>query len=152
MSIRRIVVGVDGSPNAAHALSWAAELALALGAEVVAVHAVDPRLFVPVVETLGPPPPPAVGREWYDEVRDAFERDWVSPLRAAGVRHRTVFLDGSPAPSVVDVAEEENADLVVVGSRGRGGFAGLVLGSVSTWVMHHARRPVVVVPEAQARD
>ena len=149
MSIRRIVVGVDGSPHAAHALSWAAQLALALDAEVVAVHAVDPRLFVPVIQALGPPAPPAVDREWYDEVRDAFEKDWVSPLRAAGVHYRTRMIDGTPALALVDAAVAEDADLLVVGSRGRGGFAGLVLGSVSTHVVHHAHRPVVVVPDAR---
>jgi len=149
MSIRRIVAGVDGSPNAAHALAWTAQLALALDAEVIAVHAVDPRIFVPIIETLGPPAPPAVGREWYDEVRDAFEKDWVSPLRAGGVRYRTEMVDGSPALALVDIAENEKADLIVVGSRGRGGFTGLLLGSVSTYVMHHARRPVIVIPDGR---
>lgn len=149
MSIRRIVVGVDGSPNAAHALAWTAQLALDLDAEVVAVHAVDPRLFVPVIETLGPPAPPAVGREWYDEVHDAFEKDWVAPLRVSGARFRTEMVDGSPALALVDVAANENADIIVVGSRGRGGFTGLLLGSVSTHVMHHAGRPVIVVPNGR---
>ena len=147
MSIGRIVVGVDGSPNAAHAVAWTAEVARALDAEVVAVHAVDPRLFVPVMETLGPPPPAVVGEEWYEETREAFEHTWVSPLRALGVRYRTVFVDGSPAPTLIEVAQEEKADLLVVGSRGRGGFAGLVLGSVSNFVAHHAKLPVVVVPD-----
>jgi nucleotide-binding universal stress UspA family protein len=149
MSIRRIVVGVDGSPNAAHALSWTAELAHALDAEVVAVHAVDPRLFVPAMETLGPPPPTAVSEEWYEEIRTTFEKEWVGPLRAAGVRYRTNFVDGSPALVLCDVAKDEQADLVVVGSRGRGGFAGLVLGSVSNYVTHHAHRPVVVIPNGR---
>jgi nucleotide-binding universal stress UspA family protein len=149
MSIRRIVVGVDGSPNSAHALTWAAELAKALGAEVTAVHAVDPRLFTPLIETIGPPPATAVSQEWYDDLRLAFEKDWVAPLRVAGVPYRTVFADGSPALTLCDVAKDEDADLIVVGSRGRGGFAGLVLGSVSTHVTHHAKRPVVVVPDGK---
>jgi nucleotide-binding universal stress UspA family protein len=149
MSIQRIVVGVDGSPNSTHAQAWTADLARALDAEVIAVHAVDPRLFVPVIDTLGPPPPAGVSQEWYDEIRAAFEHDWVAPLRDAGVRLRTRFADGSPALVLVDVAAEENADLVVVGTRGRGGFAGLVLGSVSNYVTHHAHRPVAVIPEAK---
>ena len=148
-AITTILVGVDGSPNAAHALRWTAGLARSLGAEVVAVHAVDPRLFVPAIETLGPPPATAVSEEWYAEIRAAFEKEWVAPLRDAAVRFQTRFVDGSPALVLCDLAEELDADLIVVGSRGRGGFAGLVLGSVSNYVMHHSHRPVVVIPAAR---
>ena len=147
MTIKTILIGTDGSPNSAHALQWTAGLARVLDAEVVAVHAVDPRLFVPAIETLGPPPAAAVGEEWYDEIKGAFEKDWVQPLRDAGVRYQTKFVDGSPALVLCDLADELGADLIVVGSRGRGGFAGLVLGSVSNYVMHHSRRPVAVIPE-----
>ena len=146
MAIERIVVGVDGSQNSRRALEWAADLAARLQAEVVAVHAVG---LLSKVDEGGPPVPSYAHR---DEVRERFERDWCAPLDGAGVGDRRLLVDGNPVAVMLAVAEEEDADLVVMGSRGLGGFPELLLGSSSHQVAEHARRPVVIVPPRHRAD
>jgi nucleotide-binding universal stress UspA family protein len=78
--------------------------------------------------------------------------EWVAPLRDQGVEHRTEVVDGSPASALDKVATRENADLIVVGRRGEGGFAELLLGSVPHALAHHAHRPVVIIPATQGSE
>lgn len=66
------------------------------------------------------------------------------------MRRRTI--EGDPGAAICDVAEEIDADLVVVGNHGRNALARLVLGSTSTYVVHHCRRPVLVVRDVPAGD
>ena len=63
------------------------------------------------------------------------------------MQFRAELREGTPVTSLLELADEVDADLLVVGSRGVGGFPGLLLGSTSTQVAQHARRPVVIVPE-----
>lgn len=137
-----IVVAVDGSPGNEAALAFAFERAAALAAPLVAVHA----WWLDV--------PGRVGGSWLSE-------DQVEELRAAEqavldhavsawsekfpqVPVRTVLTRDLPVDAVL--AEADDAQLVVVGSRGHGGFAGLVLGSVSQGLLHHERPcPLAVV-------
>jgi nucleotide-binding universal stress UspA family protein len=137
--IRRIVVGTDGSENARRAVAWAAALAAACGADVVAVHSLG-LLFHPTAAPLEPAQPHR------DEIRSLLEGEWTAGLRTAGVAHRSELRDGSPVHVLLAVAAEVDADLLVVGSRGGGGFPGLLLGSTSSQLSQHADRPVVVVP------
>lgn len=142
MELERILVGVDGSENSLRAVTWAAELARLADAEVVAVHAVgllDHR----------DPDHPAPARAHRDEIRARFERDWCRPLDEAGVRSQRLLRDGSPVTALLAAAADEHADLIVVGSRGLGGFPELLLGSTSTQVAQHAPCPVVIVPPEQ---
>ncbi|MGA2037408.1 MAG: universal stress protein [Acidimicrobiales bacterium] len=138
---RRILVGADGSVHAAHALEWAAELAVALGAEVVAVHALG------MLSHLGSPTTLLPAHEHREEVRALLETKWSEALRASGVTHRCLLVDGNPVMALMAVADEEDVDLVVVGTRGAGGFPGLQLGSTSYQLLQHTKRPVVVVPD-----
>jgi nucleotide-binding universal stress UspA family protein len=130
MAEHRLVVGLDGSPGAAAALDWAVRYASEVGADVIAVH------------VLGATPEYVEQRQ---RARDAL-REWATPLREQGVEHRTEVVDGSPASALDKVASREDADLIVVGRRGREGFAELLLGSVPHALAHHAHRPVVIVP------
>jgi nucleotide-binding universal stress UspA family protein len=139
MQLERIVVGVDGSENSLAAVSWAAGLARATGAEVVAVHALG------LLERLGDGPPVA-SQTHRDEIRERFEAEWCAPLDAPDVRCRRVVRDGSPVTALLAVAEDEGADLIVVGSRGLGGYPEQLLGSTSTQVAQHAPCPVAIVP------
>jgi nucleotide-binding universal stress UspA family protein len=141
MKLERVVVGVDGSANGRTALEWAAELAVLAGAEVVAVHALG------LLERLddGPPVPAQHHRV---EITRRFEELWCEPLASAGVRSRRLVRDGDPVSVLLAVAEEERADLLVVGSRGVGDHPEQLLGSTSTQVAQRARQPVVVVPPA----
>ena len=138
MSIGRILVGVDGSSFSAAALRWAADLATDLDAEVVAVHAAGLLTEVSAGE-----PVPTVTH--HAEVVAALHQ-WCEPLRAAGVPHREITSDGPPTLVLLRVAAERDADLIVVGTRGRGGAPGLLLGSTSHQVLQLSDRPVTVVP------
>lgn len=140
----RMVVGVDGSDSSARAVEWCARYAAALGGEVVAVHAIEEPIYP--VPSLAYVPVPAIPPEAREEIRRILEDDWCKPLADAGIRFRAVLLDGPPAATITRLADDENADLIVTGSRGRGGFAGLLLGSTSQHLSHHTNRPLVIVP------
>ena len=145
-AIRRILVGIDGSEDGTNAVRWCAELAAAIGAEVVAVHAPDMPAYS--YSVFGDAE--MVGEDVVTSLLDRFqvllEGEWTQPLRDAGVTYHT-RLDPGNAPSIImRAAAEEDVDLIVVGRRGRGGFTELVLGSVSHELTHHARQPVTVVP------
>jgi nucleotide-binding universal stress UspA family protein len=145
MAARRIVLGVDGSIGAAAALDWCIQCAPPLDAEVIAVHVLDvgPLYFGPATIAALQPPIAQVRRD-----RVAMLEKWAEPLADAGVQHRTELVDGLPAPQLDQVAIDEDADLIVVGRRGTGGFAELLLGSVPHALAHHAHRPVLIVPAA----
>jgi nucleotide-binding universal stress UspA family protein len=139
MKLDRILVAVDGSDNSLAAVVWVAGLAAATGAEVVAVHALG------LLDRLdgGEQVPSQANR---DEITRRFEDDWCAPLDAAGVRSRRIVRDGNPVSVVLAAADDEDVDLIVLGSRGLGGYPELLLGSTSTQVAQHSSRPVTIVP------
>jgi nucleotide-binding universal stress UspA family protein len=139
--IRRIAIGVDGSESSAAALKWAIRLAKGMGSQVIAVYAVDIPVYFPEPEEL----PFVLDQEWRAGMKSEFEDRWCKPLKVAGVRYRAVMEDGRAATVIADVAEREKADVIVVGRRGRGGVAELLLGSTSHELVLHSRRPVMVV-------
>ncbi len=145
MSKQRIVVGVDGSEPSRRAVEWSARHAQALGAEVVVVHVVDLPVYLGGVGAM-PYVMPPLTPEQRDELRDVVARDWCKPLADAGVAHRVLLMEGRAAPAIIEAARTEQADIIVTGRRGRGGFAELVLGSTSHELTHHADRPLVIVP------
>ncbi len=144
LTIHRIVVGVDGSDNSLVAVEWAAGLARLVDAEVVAVHAVG------LLEPLdgGTPVPSFPHRA---EIEELFETRWSAPFRAAGVSAELVLRDGPAVAVLLAVADDTDADLIVVGSRGLGGYPELLLGSTSTQVAQNAHRPVIIVPVTTSR-
>jgi nucleotide-binding universal stress UspA family protein len=135
-----IVVGVDGSPNSRVALEWAAGQARQTGAEVVAVHALG------LLEKMAPDSTPVPAQPRLGEIQEMFETVWCAPLIGSGLNYRTELRYGSSVPVLLEVAEEAEAELIVVGSRGLGGTPELLLGSTSTQVAQHSRRPVTIVP------
>lgn len=139
MKLERIIVAVDGSDNSLAAVEWTAQLAGATGAEVVAVHALGLLEQMDADE----PVPAQPNRQ---EIQRRFETTWCAPLDRAGVRCRRLVRDGNPVSVVLAVGEEEDADLIVLGSRGLGGYPELLLGSTSTQVAQRSRRPVTIVP------
>ncbi len=137
-----VVVGVDGSPESARALAWAARYARAVGASVRAVlawHYPAPAGPAPIGVA-----PAAVTSEVeqakLDELR-AVIAETLGQSPQVPVEPRLAY--GHPAQ--VLIAESAGADLLVVGSRGHGGFTGMLLGSVSTHCVTHAACPVTVV-------
>jgi nucleotide-binding universal stress UspA family protein len=145
--IKKIVVGVDGSEHSEEALDWAARMAKGMGSEVVAVFAISPPVYFDT-GYMAPVAPPQFDPEWRAAMKKEFEQDWCKALRKAGVKYRTVFEDGHPSSVITQVADRVNADVIVVGRRGRGGVAELVLGSVSHQLVLHSKRPVLVIEAA----
>jgi len=138
MGVKRILVGTDGSEHAQRAVRWAADLAAQTGAEVVAAHAVGLLVTTPD----GPMPSTPL----HDRLRKLLEGEWTDDVRAAGVPVRCRLVEGSAVTALLWAAEDESADLVVVGSRGAGGFSDLHLGSTSHQVALYADRPVTIIP------
>jgi nucleotide-binding universal stress UspA family protein len=141
-----IVVGTDGSETAKEAVRQAGELAKAVGATVLLVSAYEPisearlrheRQAVPedVSWMVNP-------REDVQAVLD----EEAEGVRANGVSNVETFArEGDPADAILDVAEERNADLVVVGNKGMTGARRFLLGSVPNKVSHHAPCNVMIV-------
>ena len=138
----RIVVGIDGSPGSLHALSWAGREARLRNAtlEVVAAWTYPtPVLLVPVAPD--PPQVKTLRKHAREMIEHALEKV-ADDVDGVDVDLRVVEGD----TSAVLLERAKGADLLVVGSRGLGGFRGLLLGSVSQQCVQHAISPVVVVP------
>ena len=137
----RIVVGVDGSPEATAALEWALEEGRLRGSDVDVVCAFSAVPDLSEATLLADEKDAALRAE--ELVRSVVE---PAAQSRPGVRVATRTVEGRPAQVLIEAAA--GADLLVVGSRGRGGFAGLLLGSVSQQCVHHAPCPVTVVRSA----
>ncbi|WP_371151522.1 universal stress protein [Buchananella felis] len=139
--IRRIVVGVDGSDVAARALSLAIDEAMLWNAELTAVAAVPMTTGMGTLSWI----PTSVDRETVvADARAGLDATIESVLGGRDVNVRRHALDGNPAALLAEFSTA--VDLVVVGTRGRGGFAGLLLGSTSQALLNHTTCPVMVVP------
>ncbi|MFN7130736.1 MAG: universal stress protein [Myxococcales bacterium] len=140
--MKRIVVGVDGSAESEKALRLAAELARPLGAELLVTYVIPPT--VPPAETyiLVMADIEAAGLRHGESVVARCEK----ALEGRGVALRTQIRSGDPASALAELAEQEQADLVVVGSRGLGAVKRMLLGSTSNRLVHVSQRPVLVVP------
>jgi nucleotide-binding universal stress UspA family protein len=143
--LERIVVGTDGSDTATDAVRQAIELAKALGAKLYVVSAYAPE-------------PPEIEREEAVEIPGDVQYE-VGPRQGvnmvldaasgeaekAGVDVESHAREGDPADALLDVAEETNADLIVVGNKGMTGAKRFLLGSVPNKVSHHAPCGVYIV-------
>ncbi|MFE4664320.1 universal stress protein [Streptomyces sp. NPDC056716] len=140
--VRRVVVGVDGSPTSHAALRWAARYASTTGGVVEAVHAWDTPSAAGWTG-------PAIDPEFdLEQAHERFTRELHSVFgedHPAGLRELLVEGD----PSEVLIRASAGAELLVVGRRGLGGFARAMLGSVSQRCAQHAACPVVVVRPEQ---
>jgi nucleotide-binding universal stress UspA family protein len=141
--VEKIVVGVDGSDASKQALRWAIEEARAHGASVMAVYAWEVPPPVPDVAAMPTIDPVAYFPD-FQKAAEKLATDIVEEVVGdeTSVNVEAVAVEGRPASAVIDAAGD--ADLVVVGSRGLGGFKTLVLGSVSHQVAQHAPCPVVI--------
>jgi nucleotide-binding universal stress UspA family protein len=145
------VVGVDGSPASQAALRWAAEEAGIRGARLVAVHAWSFMPPAPMAEP-GMVPMPGIDYAGTLEAERAAVEEGLEDVLAeafpggASVSIERMLVEGGAGEALEEAARE--ADLVVVGSRGRSGLTAALLGSVSKHVLQHAACPVVVVKAA----
>lgn len=145
VTIRRILVPTDFSPGAERALRWAATLADGFGAELIFLHVLDLNLAalaglpsevaaVPAVEELA-------------RLVRAEAAESMGKLSAGYPGARTIVLEGSPRTLIPQVAEEEGASLIVMGTHGRSGLALVIFGSVAEHVVRTSRIPVLTVRE-----
>jgi nucleotide-binding universal stress UspA family protein len=134
----KVVVGVDGSPGSIAALRFAVEEARLRGADLAAVSAWTLSLAGDVPGGFVP----SLREDFAKEAAEVLD-DGLGQLDTTGITIERVVEEGTAARTLVEAAK--GADMLVVGSRGRGGFAGLLLGSVSQQCAHHATCPVAIV-------
>ena len=134
---KRIVVGVDGSDHGNAALHWAVDEAKAHTAEIIAVFAWQ----MPLIGIPG-----AFDREELEKLCINFLEETVAAVvPAPPVPITKLVAHGDVSASLIEAAK--STDMLVLGSRGRGGFAGLKLGSVSSECVQHAACPVVIIKQ-----
>lgn len=147
-----IVCGVDGSADSQAALSVATSLAKRLGARLVLAHVAElAHIPYAAAAPFGGMAGPMAVTEEIGLQREAAERLLEEVASDAGLVDAERRVDvGSPAEGLADLADEVNAELIVVGSRGRGAFKAAFLGSVSSSLVGVARCPVLIVPPGAA--
>jgi nucleotide-binding universal stress UspA family protein len=136
----RIVVGVDGSPVALLALDFAIDEARLRHADLHVTYA-----YAAIASALTG----STGKDYYEQVendaRELLQGILASAPSTEGVQVEWLAVPGNPSEVLIEASKE--ADLLVVGSRGVGGFMGLIMGSVSTQCVHYSLCPVLVVRE-----
>jgi nucleotide-binding universal stress UspA family protein len=144
--MRQFLVPIDGSEGSNAAIDEALELAHEVGAQVTFAF-------------VRKPPSSLLGSPYYErllctELRTAHAVTDAARRKAweAGVGMRTEILEGDPVDEILSFADNRGADLIVMGSRGRGALAGALLGSVSSGVVQHASVPVLVAKERSGRQ
>jgi nucleotide-binding universal stress UspA family protein len=140
-----IVLGTDGSDTAREAVRQAIELAKAVGARIHLVSAYQPVPESRLREERKDAPEEI---QWAINPRQDVEkilRDEGERIEEAGVKVETHFREGDPASAVLDVVEEENGDLVIVGNKGMTGARRFLLGSVPDKIAHHAACSVLII-------
>jgi universal stress protein A len=141
MNARKILFPTDFSPASAYALGWATSLARDTGATLVVIHVEEPPMAYG-------------GGELYYGVdstdRETLRRSLleVKPTDPqVSCQHK--LLVGDPAQSIVQTAEQEQADLIVMGTHGRSGFSRLLMGSVAEAVVRKAQCPVLTIKQPE---
>ncbi len=144
--IKRILVPLDGSKMAEEALNVATELAKGLSGTIVLLRVVPPivpgRFYAPrMLEEL---------REAQVREAEAYLQDLTEPQAKNGVTVKASVMTGEVAKTVVDFADTNQCDLIVMSSHGLGGRGWQVFGSVAQKVLHSAKSPVLIVKPNQA--
>ena len=153
---KNILVAVDGSESSKRAAHVALGLAEKLRAQVIVLHAISPptsyyRSNFPVPVGMAPPPPSQKEIDTYyayaRRVALGIVGDTVSEAKKVGTNVKTELPEGvsSVVETIINHAAKEHADLIIVGTRGLGGFKKMLIGSVSSGVISHANCPVLVV-------
>lgn len=146
-SPKRIVLATDFSPYAEAALRWADAVSQAFKAELIIVHALDLTLgglagLSPEVAAF------PVADQLVDRLRTEAKTE-MGRLAGRFPHARTIIREGPPRPTLLEVASDVNADLIIIGTHGRSGLAHMLIGSVAEHLVRHGRIPVLIVRVAE---
>ena len=137
----KILVPVDGSDNSYKALEAALVLSEKLGSNISVVNVMEQ---VPITHI--------ESEKLLSELLEAYKKENQEILSKCsdiadqkGITIKTVLLQGNPAPVILDYSKKENFDLVIMGSRGMGKFKELILGSVSSKIVHHSPCAIMII-------
>lgn len=137
----KILVPVDGSDNSYKALEAALVLSEKLGSNISVVNVMEQ---VPITHI--------ESEKLLNELLEAYKKENQEILSKCsdiahqkGITIKTVLLQGNPAPAILDYSKKENFDLVIMGSRGMGKFKELILGSVSSKIVHHSPCAIMII-------
>jgi len=149
---KRLLVAVDGSEQSYKALDHAVAIAEKFGSELILL-AVISKLTIPTFASPGLPPgiSATIDCFQYQDNMKKFYQDMLTDLKTRlSSKHpdlnvRTILKEGRPSINIVDVAENEECDLIVMGSRGIGCIMGWILGSTSRMVVDSCTKPVLII-------
>lgn len=153
MMYKRILVPLDGSEPSNNALEHALGIAEKYGSELTLL-AVVPRVMVPVFpdEGFGAAPVTAAKdmARYQDRMKEIYENVLVEAKTKVEKEHpklkaETIIREGRPSATIVELAENDGVDLIVMGSRGIGGITGWILGSTSRRVVDSCTKPILIV-------
>jgi len=146
---RQILIATDGSETANEAADFGIEMIGCSGAKIYAVYVIDITPYRSV----------SLDKIWSKETLTEHERvgheatSYIEKIgKAAGAEVETRVLRGNPAEKIISFAEDNNIDMIIVGSLGKGRYERAVLGSVSEKIVKHAKVPVMVVRERHRSD
>jgi nucleotide-binding universal stress UspA family protein len=142
--MKTILAAVDFSPATDAVITHAVELARAFGAALYLIHVAAPDPDFVGYE----PGPDSVRQNVAGELRDVHRQiqERSAELRAGGLDCTGLLVQGSTPDTLVKEAERLNADVIVLGSHGHGALHRALLGSVSEHILHHAKRPLLILP------
>jgi nucleotide-binding universal stress UspA family protein len=145
-----IIVPVDGSAPSDAAIALALQVASAEGASVTFVHAIDPAKIAALAAPSSLDPTVAI--QAAEEAATEILASAAAQVKPGRLTSSTQLLEGDPVSTVLDLAKERSADLIIVGSHGRGGLSRALLGSVAEGILRKSTIPVLVThaPRPQA--
>lgn len=150
---KKILVPLDGSEPSSHALNHAVDIAEKFGAKLILL-AVVPRVMIPVFPDEGFGAAPISAAKDMAQYQDRMKAIYQNVLTDAEDKVRsehpelkteTILREGRPSATIVEVAERNGVDLIVIGSRGIGGITGWILGSTSRRVVDSCTKPILIV-------
>jgi nucleotide-binding universal stress UspA family protein len=153
MLFKKILVAYDGSEQAKHAIDYAADMADTCGGTLV-VLTVVPRVTLPVFPEEGYGTAPLTTAQdfgdYQDKMRAMYQMSQKEVMKDIAehfpkLQAEAILLEGRPSATIVEQAEKNGIDLIVMGSRGIGGISGWILGSTSRRVVESCTKPVLVI-------
>lgn len=141
--IKKILFPTDGSKNSARAIEYTREVAQKFDAEIVVLHCYESPLTAYT-------PNPYEGEDLLDDFLfdtcKVILKDAVQTLeKDDNAKVKGILEKGKPGPSIINIAEKEGCNLIIMGSRGLGPVKSMLLGSTSNYVIHHSKFPIMLV-------